>query len=365
MSYPKILVTGATGKTGAAVVDALLTAGVPIRAAVRQRDDRSLSLEHRGVEIVVADPLDLPQMRSAMNGAARAYFLPPFHPTARDAAEVFAAAARDARLESIVLLSQWLASRDHPAWLTRQLWQIEQLFAALPARLTIIAPPFFADNYLRLIGFAAHLGVLPTLTGASQSAPPSTEDIAAVAIAALLDPARHAGRRYTPTGPVLLSTADMAKILADVLDRPVRPFAMPMWLFLKAARMQHVPQAELSGFRHWVEDHRQGAFAFNLPTRDVEEVTGRPPETFEVIARRYAARPEAQRSLSATLGAFADFMRTPLTPGYGLARYDRTLGLEAPPLARYAMHNAAWRAERSAPATIVRPAFVQQAGEAA
>lgn len=365
MIQPTILVTGPTGKTGAAIIDALLSSGARIRAVVRKRDARATALAHRGVEVVTADPLNLPQMRAAMDGATRAYFLPPFDPSAQQAAEVFAAAARASRLESIVLLSQWLASRDHPAWLTRQLWPIEQLFDGLSSSLTIVAPPFFADNYLRLIGFAAHLGLLPTLTGESRSAPPSTEDIAAVVVAALLDPAAHAGRRYTPTGPALLSTTQMAAILAHVLERPVRPFPMPLWLFLKAARMQNVPQPELSGFRHWVEDHRQGAFAFNLPTRDVEDVTGRSPESFERVARRYADRPEARRSFPATLRALADFMRTPLAPGYNLARYERDLGLEAPPAARFAMHNAVWRAERSTPATILKPAFAHHSGETA
>ena len=55
MIKPKILVTGATGKTGGAVVTELLAKGWPVRAAVRVRDARSDRLQRRGAEIVVVD----------------------------------------------------------------------------------------------------------------------------------------------------------------------------------------------------------------------------------------------------------------------------------------------------------------------
>lgn len=349
MTHPRILVTGATGKTGTVVALQLRQLDVPVRAIVRGRDARSERLDRAGVETVVSDSANAEEMRGALQGVARAYYLPPFHPSMLANAATFAAAATDAGLESIVGLSQWLASPDHPAWLTRQLWEMDQLFGSIPGLgYTCVKPPFFADNYLRLIGFAAHLGTLPSLTRDSRNAPPSTEDIAAVAVAALLDPARHAGHSYCPTGPEPLSTADMAGILARVLGRRVRTMEMPMWLFLKAARMQGVSDHELSGFRYWVEDHKMGAFEFCAPTDHVRQVTGRPPENFETIARRYAGLPEARRSLGATARAVADFMRTPLAPGYDLDRYERDHGLTPPNGARLALQDSNWRSKRAA-----------------
>jgi len=354
MAGPKVLVMGATGKTGAVVVAQLRQHNFAVRAVVRTRDARSERLDQEGVETIVADLLDPGQMHEALCGTQRAYFLPPFHPSMLEGARIFAAAAADAKLESIVSLSQWLASPTHPAWLTRQLWAMERLFDAIPdVGHTIVSPPFFADNYLRLIGFAAHLGALPSLTGESRNAPPSTEDIAAVAVAALLDPATHAGRSYCPTGPALLSTREMSAILSKVLDRKVRALEMPMWLFLKAARMQGVGPNELSGFRYWVQDHKQGAFAFCSPTDHVLRVTGRQPENFEAIARRYAILPEAKRSLGATMRAFADFMRTPLSAGYNLDRYDEDHGFSAPYGSRLAMQDSDWKARRSIQASAI------------
>lgn len=349
MVHPTILVTGATGKTGRAVAAQLLAKGWPVRAVVRRVDARSERLAQAGAQIAVADMFDPEQMLDAMRGTRRAYFLPPFHPYMLQGAAVFADVARVAGLESIVGLSQWLASPSHPALETRQLWLMDKLFSALPGiGYTIINPGFFADNYLRLIGFAAHLGTLPSLTADSRNAPPSNEDIARVAVAALMDPGRHAGQIYRPTGPTLLSTADMATILTGVLGRKVRRMEMPMWLFLKAARIQGVPAYELSGFRHWVQDHKQGAFELGGVNDDVLRLTGTPPEDFETIARRYAALPEARRSMGANLAALGTFLRTPVSPGYDLDRHDRRHGFPVPSKSRFAMEDAQWRAERTA-----------------
>jgi nucleoside-diphosphate-sugar epimerase len=48
MKQPKILVTGATGRTGSAVVDELLAKGVPVRALAHSKDARGAALERKG-----------------------------------------------------------------------------------------------------------------------------------------------------------------------------------------------------------------------------------------------------------------------------------------------------------------------------
>ena len=119
-------------------------------------------------------------------------------------AAAFAAAAREARLEAIVGLTQWLASPSHPSLATRQNWLADRMFSMVQGIAHVaINPGFFADNYLRLISFAAQLGLFPWPTGESRNAPPSNEDIGRVAVAALMAPERHAGRVYRPTGPEL------------------------------------------------------------------------------------------------------------------------------------------------------------------
>ena len=70
-----ILVTGAAGKTGAAVVEQMLDHGFPVRALVRRLDNRSARLESLGAEVVVGDLHDLKSMRAAMNKVKRVYFV--------------------------------------------------------------------------------------------------------------------------------------------------------------------------------------------------------------------------------------------------------------------------------------------------
>jgi len=106
MINPTILVTGATGKTGGAVVRELLAKGVPVRAMVRTLDLRSAALRARGAEVVVADIFDPGQLMDAMRNVQRAYYCPPYHPFVIQSASAFAAAARETGLEQIVGLSQ-------------------------------------------------------------------------------------------------------------------------------------------------------------------------------------------------------------------------------------------------------------------
>ena len=349
MAQPTILVTGATGKTGSAVVDQLLAKGYPVRAAVRTRDARSEELQRRGAEVVVADVFDPDQMHEALRGVQRAYFLPPFHPYSIQSAIVFAIAARQSKLESVVQLSQWLSHRAHPALMTRQTWLMDQMFALLPGiSHTIINPGMFADNFLRVIDFAALLGFYPILTGDSQCAPVSNEDIARTAVAVLENPDRHAGMTYRPTGPTLLSGKDMSAIIATVVRHPVLPLKLPFWMFRKVAQQQQIDPFEVSSWRYYVEDNRNGGFSFEGGVTTVlEDLTGRPAESFETTARRYAAMPFARQTLGNRLKAFLNFNLTPFYPGYNLTRIDRQLGIPMPPNLSFSIEDERWRREHS------------------
>lgn len=347
MTKPTILVTGATGKTGSAVVTYLRERQYPVRAVVHRIDARSERLKKTGAEVVAADLFDPEQIFDVMRGAQRVYYCPPFHPYMIQSSVAFIAAAREAKLEAVVLLSQWIASPDHHSLQTRQLWLTEQLLQTVTnAAQIVLNPGYFADNYLRLIDFAALLGIFPVFTGDSRNAPPSNEDIARVATALLVDPERHAGRRYRPTGPALLSAYDMIPILEKVLGNKVMPVNLPLWMFFKAARLQGVNEFDLASLQLYFEDHKQGAFEHGAPNQVVEELTGRAAEDFPTIVRRYADLPFARKSLENRLAAVWNFLRVPLATGLDPARYEREQHHPVPPMARFAMANECWRANR-------------------
>ena len=236
-TQPTILVTGATGNTGGAVVSELLHRGVLVRAMVRSRDARSAALQARGAEVVVADIFDPDQLVAAMRGVQRAYYVPPYHPYVIQSAVAFAIAAREAKLEAIVQMSQWTSHRNHPALMTRQTWLMDRMFAEYRGIAhTILNPGLFADDFLRTIDSAALLGFFPLLSGNGRVAPVANEDIARTAVAVLMAPERHDGTTYRPTGPQLLSGREMAHIVATAVGHPVRPVHVPFWLFNKTAR---------------------------------------------------------------------------------------------------------------------------------
>jgi NAD(P)H dehydrogenase (quinone) len=348
MIKPRIIVTGATGKTGSVVVTELLKAGYPVRAMVRREDGRSARLQAQGAEIAVADMSDFERVARALKDVQRAYFCPPFDPYMIQGAVAFAVAAREARLEHIVGLTQWLASPSHPSLMTRQLWLVDRLFSMTPGVAhTIVRPGIFADAYLATIGSAVHLGIFPWMSGNGRNAPPSNEDIARVAFAALMDPARHAGKSYRPTGPELLGAEDMAKAIGRAVGRSVRFVPTPAWLFMKAARMSGYPIDLFSGIRYYIDDHERGAFELGAPTTDVLDVTGRPAEDFETIARRYAAPFRNQRTFGNWLREAARFMLTPLSPGFNLDRYDRELRRPFPQEPQFATDSKVWRREHA------------------
>jgi len=347
MIKPRILVTGATGKTGGAVVAELLAKGSPVRAAVRVWDARSDRLQRRGAQVVVADLFDPGQLMDAMRGVQRAYYCPPYHPFVIQSASAFAVAARETGLEQIVGLSQWLAGPNHPALMSRQLWLIDRMFAALPGIAhTVVNPGFFADSpYLEMMPFAAHLGVFPLPVAAEgRNAPPSVDDIARVAVAALLDPARHAGKSYRPTGPKLLTVTEMAAVMGQVVGHDVRHVRTPLWMFYKAAKAQGKEPILLGGLKHYFQDHDRGAFAVGAPNDTIRELTGKDAEDFETIARRHAALPESRQGAGARLAAFARFMAVPILPGMDPAAYERAQGQPVPPAPHLALDDAGWMA---------------------
>jgi uncharacterized protein YbjT (DUF2867 family) len=351
MANPKILITGATGGTGTPLVKELLARNFPVRAVVRQRDGRSKALDRLGVETVVADLYHPDQIYDALKGVQRAYFLPLIEPYMIQSATAFAIAARETKLEHIVQMSQWTSHRTHPTAMTQQTWLVDKLFAQLPGVAhTIFNPGMFAHNFLRVIDFAALLGIYPVLSGDGRAAPVSNEDMARVAAVLLAEgPDKHAGKRYRPTGPALLDGKEIAAILAKVVGHRVKPVPLPFSMLSKVARQQGIDPYSISCLRYYMEDMKRGTFSFEGGvTEIVLQLTGTPAETFETTARRYAAMPFAQQTLSNRVKAVASFLMTPFYRGYHFDTWDRQMRFPMPQKASLSIDDPQWREEHAA-----------------
>jgi NAD(P)H dehydrogenase (quinone) len=303
MSKPKILVTGATGKTGTPTVFGLLAKGFAVRAMVRALDPRAKRLADQGAEIVVGSLESFRDLSAAMNGVRRAYFCPPLEPGTLRRATLFAEAAREAKLEAVVQLSQWVADAVHPAVHSREKWLTNRVLSRLSdVGVITVQPGWFADNYFAVIGQAAQFGLFGLPLGHGLNAPPSNEDIARVIVACLADPTPHVGKAYRPTGPHLLSPTEIADAIGKALGRRVKYQAVPLPMFLKAAVSLKISEFVISQLYWFLQDYQAGAFGIGAPTDAVEKVAGTPPEDFLAIARRYVrASPHAARGVAGAL----------------------------------------------------------------
>ncbi|QDG75814.1 NmrA family NAD(P)-binding protein [Labrenzia sp. PHM005] len=330
-TLPNILVTSAAGKTGLPLTLQLLEKAFPVRAFVRKRDNRSDLLAKAGAEIIVGDQYALSDMRKAMAGMQRAYQCAPTAPNGLHYNAVFTVAAVEAQLEHVVTLGQWLSAADHPSLFTREIYLSDTLIR-MPSGMTVtsVNPGWFADNYLMVLDMAAHLGLFAMPLGegsVKKNAPPSNEDIASVAAAALIDPTSHAGKTYRPTGPELLSPNDIAAAMGRALGRKVSYMDISEKMMTKALRA-HPPsnysEAAVSQLAIYAEEYRRGAFAVTAPTDHVAKVGGRLPETFESIVRRtIAERPDLKARFSKRIGALAGFAKMLLTPALDLDEIQR------------------------------------------
>src|SRR5215475_2446158 len=101
MEQRKLLVTGATGKTGAHTVRNLIDGGHAVRALVHSDDARSDALRKLGAEIVVGDLLDHDTAIRATEGVSGAYLCYPVRPNLIQVTAYFADAALRAGLDVV------------------------------------------------------------------------------------------------------------------------------------------------------------------------------------------------------------------------------------------------------------------------
>jgi NAD(P)H dehydrogenase (quinone) len=352
MTKPKILVSGATGKTGAATVTQLLAKGFPVRALARRADLRSEMLRRLGAEVAIGSLEDLADLSAAMIGVKRAYYCPPLEPGTLRRAALFAEAAQEAKLESVVALSQWLADPQHPAIHSREKWLSDRLFQWTPdLNVTFVNPGFFADNYMAALEPIAHFGLMAMPLGQGLNAPPSNEDVARVVVGALINPEAHIGKTYRPTGPRLLSPDEIAATIGKALRREVKYQDAPIKLFLKVAKSLELPDFVIEELYWFLMEYRRNAFGVGAPTQAVLQVGGSEPESFEQTAQRYVARSGfSKRTIGSHATAVKNLLSGLLTKSPVPTSIAERLQLPGPTHPLFASDSVRWRATHLADA---------------
>ena len=222
-----ILVLGATGGQGGAVVDSLLARHVAVRAMVRRPQERSARRLVDAGAVVVAGSLDDPaSLAAAMEGVAGAFVLTTPFESGVDAevgqGRAIIAAARERKVPHL-LFSSVAAADQHtgvPHFDSKAVVEKELAASGLPY--TIVAPTYFFDNALggrdRIDAGILDLP-LPPGRPLQQLARP---DLGAFAAKVLLDPTPYLGQRMELAGDAP-TPAQMAETLSAVTGRTVRP----------------------------------------------------------------------------------------------------------------------------------------------
>ncbi len=266
-----ILITGGTGKTGSRVAHRLFDLGQPFRAVTRHSEP-------------AFDWYDEGTWEGALTGCRSAYvtFQPDIALPGADAIiGAFAKRAVALGCTRLVLLSGRGEDGARRA---------ENAFIEADADWTILRSAFFFQNFTEAFWAEEIATGSLTMVESSVSEPfVDCDDLAEVAVAALLDPA-HIGRIYELTGPRLITFRDIAAEIGDAYGRPVTYQELPVEDYIAALVSAGLPQDAATGLAYVFDEVLDGRNAHL--ERGVHDVLGRAARDFkDFIGSAHAPAP--------------------------------------------------------------------------
>jgi uncharacterized protein YbjT (DUF2867 family) len=266
-------VLGGTGRTGSRVAKNLIERGLSARRAARGDAD------------VRFDWDDKTTHGPALSGVNSVYLVTPvmrvdFAGQVSD----FLDLAEAAGVRHVTYLSTYGIDQAPPDFAVRAV-ELD-LLSRTSLTLSILRPAWviqnFSDDHLPLVE-----GLITVPTGDGADAFVDAEDIAAVAAETLANPEAHAGAQYAPTGPEALTVADVAKIISDVIGRPVKHNDIDREAWISGAVAAGFVPAVYGEMLRWLTETIASGNG-SRPTDDVRKVTGVPPTSFADFAKRSA-----------------------------------------------------------------------------
>jgi uncharacterized protein YbjT (DUF2867 family) len=272
-----VLVTGARGDVGAAVLAGLLAAGEPVRASSRAPRPGEFPA---GVEVARADLADPASWPAALAGMRKVFL----YAHSEGAAE-FATAARKAGIEHVVLLSSSTVLYPDAEASPIAVRHIAAERALEEAGLdrTFVRPGYYATNALRWWQSIRTGRVLRTAFPDAVTSPVHERDIAQVAVRALLDD-RHRGAACPVLGAGPVTVREQVAAIPGALGEPVRLEEVDTY------RAQLLTQLPRPIVERVLQDRGSvPPLPAELATDAVPEILGRPALTFAEWARDHAA----------------------------------------------------------------------------
>lgn len=282
MSAPaggSVLVTGATGTVGRALVEQLLAVGERVRAGVRDPGAADLP---SGAEVVRLDFTDPSTAGPALLGVDRVFLMRP--PAISDVASALgplvAAAAAGRLVRRVVVLSVMGVNPALPHW------RMERMVREAGLTTTAVRPAYFAQNLVSAFGADIRLrSELVLASGRGRVSFVDTRDVAAVATRLLVDPQAPAPRALTLTGPQALTFTEAAAVLSTELGRPVVYRPVGLWARRRSLLAQGLDPAYVRV--QLVIDLTTRLGLASRVTDDVATALGRPATSLAQFAREH------------------------------------------------------------------------------
>src|SRR5258707_4170637 len=282
-----ILVTGAGGKTGKAVIKALVARGAPVRAFVRSIA-HGAALTAMGVREIAAGAMDDPHALSrAVRGTDAIYHIcPNVSPHEIDFATTLIAAATDLGVPRFVYHSvlhpQIEAMPHHWSKL-----RVEEMLFASALDITILQPTAYMQNSLAQWDRMKHDGIYrvpyPIETRLSLV---DLEDVAEAA-SIVLTKDGHVGATYELVGTSPLNQIETADAFGRALNKTIRAEAETIETWDKRARSACMDDYQLETltkmFRAYARDGLKGN------PNVLGWLLGRPPTSLTAFPARIAA----------------------------------------------------------------------------
>jgi uncharacterized protein YbjT (DUF2867 family) len=216
-----ILVTGAAGLSGSAIVSRCVTQGIVVRALVRNAKAASHIAGH-GVDIVEGDMADPETLGRALAGVDRALMISSANGRMEETQCTFIDACKRFGVRHVVKFSGAEDGFDPEAFVfTAMHERIEDYLERSGLAWTHLRPSQFMQVYLREARTIVESDELRLPLGGIELAPVDIADVAAVAVE-IVRTGGHDGHSYMMTGPEALTGNDIAGSIGAARDRAVR-----------------------------------------------------------------------------------------------------------------------------------------------
>jgi NAD(P)H dehydrogenase (quinone) len=279
-----ILVTGAAGKTGRAVIRALSARGQEVRALVHRPAQAAAVVAAGAQQVVAGDMRDRTVMEQAMQGVRAVYHIcPNVSPHEAEMGQVALRAAREAGVEHFVYHSVLHPQTEAMPHHWQKLRTEELLFeAGLPY--TILQPAAYMQNVLAYWDQIVRQGIYAVPYATQTRLGMVDLEDSAEAAAIVLTEGGHAGATYELAGPDVLSPPEIAAVLEQQLDRPVRARAVPLEEWEQGARASGMGDYQVETLLQMFRYYERHGFWGN--PRVLAWLLGRPPTTFRNLIER-------------------------------------------------------------------------------